>query len=147
MTKPAVASSRERDRLPDVLELFRRFARMAELPAFLAEDMRLDIEENDHEYRVQAEMPGVRKEDIQVTVDGTLLAIRARAAAPARRDAKGHDGQRNIVNELRHGEFSGAVRLPREIEEKKVHARLENGILSLTCPKRASSRQTLVAIQ
>jgi HSP20 family protein len=145
MTKPA-ASSRERDHLPDVLELFRRFARMAELPAFLAEDMRLDIEENDREYRVKAEMPGVRKEDVQVTVDGTLLAIRARAAG-ARRDAKADDGMRNLVSELRHGEFSRAVRLSHEIEEKKVHAKLENGILSLTCPKRASGKQTLVAVQ
>jgi len=140
------ATTRARDRQPDILELFRRFARMAELPAFLAEDMRLDIEENEREYRVKAEMPGVRKEDIQVTVDGTLLAIRARADGP-RHDAKADDGQRNLVSELRHGEFSRAVRLSHEIEEKKVHAKLENGILSLTCPKRASGKQTLVAIQ
>ena len=145
MTQHA-APSRDRDRLPDTLELFRRFARMADLPAFLAEDMRLDIEENDREYHVKAEMPGVRKEDIQVTVDGTLLAIRAHAPG-ARHDAKGGDGQRSLVSELRHGEFSRAVRLSHEIEEKKVHAKLENGILSLTCPKRASGKQTLVAIQ
>jgi HSP20 family protein len=145
MTQHA-AVRRDRDHLPDALELFRRFARMAELPAFLAEDMRLDIEENEREYRVKAEMPGVRKEDVQVTVDGTLLAIRARAGG-ARRDAKADDGRRSLVSELRHGEFSRAVRLSHEIEEKKVHARLEDGILSLTCPKRASGKQTLVAIQ
>jgi HSP20 family protein len=145
MTHPVVPT-RECDRLPDAAELFRRFARMAELPAFLAEDMRLDIEENDHEYRVKAEMPGVRKEDVQVTVDGTLLAIRARAEG-GKREGKADDGQRTLVNELRHGEFSRAVRLSHEIEEKKVHAKLENGILSLTCRKRASGKQTLVAIQ
>jgi len=145
MAQPVVPT-RERDRLPDVAELFRRFARMAELPAFLAEDLRLDIDENEREYRVKAEMPGVRKEDVQVTVDGTLLAIRAQAPG-ARREAKADDGQRSLISELRHGEFSRAVRLSHEIDEKKVHAKLENGILSLTCPKRASGKQTLVAIQ
>lgn len=145
MTQPVVPT-RERDRLPDVAELFRRFARMAELPAFLAEDLRLDIDENEREYRVKAEMPGVRKEDVQVTVDGTLLAIRAHAPG-VKREGKADDGQRSLVSELRHGEFSRAVRLSHEIDEKKVHAKLENGILSLTCPKRASGKQTLVAIQ
>src|SRR6202007_543015 len=99
-----------RNHRPPGLRLFPRFARMAELPAFLAEDMRLDIEENDREYRVKAEMPGVRKEDVQVTGDATLLAIRARADG-ARRDARSDYGQRNLVSELRHGEFSRAVRL------------------------------------
>lgn len=143
---PSVIAARERDRIPDVVDLFRRFARMAELPAFLAEEMRVDIEENEREYLVKAEIPGVRKEDVQVSVDGSVLTIHA-LMAEHKREGKAPDGHRTLVSELRHGNLSRAVHLPHEIEEKKVHARLENGILSLSCPKRSSGKQTLVAIQ
>jgi HSP20 family protein len=145
MTQSAV-HARERDRIPDVVELLRRFARMAELPAFLAEELRVDIEENEREFQVRAEIPGVRKEDVQVSVDGCVLTIHTRIVEP-RHDPKAQDGHRSLVAELRRGSLSRTVHLPHEIEEKKVHAKLENGILSLTCPKRVSGKQTLVAIQ
>ena len=142
---PSVTSARERDRIPDVVDVFRRFARMAELPAFLVEELRIDVEENEREFLVRAEVPGVRKEDVQVTVDGGVLTIRTHVAEP-RRD-KAQDGHRSLVSELRHGSLSRTVHLPHEIEEKKVHAKLENGVLGLTCPKRVSARQTVVSIQ
>jgi HSP20 family protein len=137
---------RERDRLPDIVELFRRFARLAEAPASSGEDLRVDLEESDKEFRVRAEIPGARKEELEVRVDGNTLTIAVRAGNGGH-PPKLHDGHRVLVSELPHGNRSRSLRLPHEIEEKKVHASFEDGVLRLTCPKRTSGRQNLVAIQ
>jgi HSP20 family protein len=147
MKQPAVVPMRERERVPDITEVFRRFVRLADLPSLIGEDLPIDVEENEKDYRVKVEIPGARKEDVQVRVDGHVLSIDVGAVEPPAQEAKSRPGHRVLINELHHGSRSRTVQLPQEIDEKRVHAAFDNGVLKLTCPKRASARQTLVAIQ
>jgi HSP20 family protein len=130
--------------LPD---LFRRFMRMADWPSpALPEEMRIDVSENDKEYVVKAEMPGARKEDIHVSVDGSYVSIGAEVREEKKETKKGN-GERALIHELRYGSMSRAFTLPHEVDEKGADARFENGILSLTLPKRGPTTSKTIAIK
>jgi len=60
-------------------EFFRRLARPMDLEASLPADIRLDVNENDKEYLISAEVPGAKKDDIRVEIDGNILTISTRA--------------------------------------------------------------------
>jgi HSP20 family protein len=67
-----------RDRLDDLFpEFFRRLARPLEFPEDAPASIRIDVTENDKDYQVRAEMPGAKKEDIRVTVDGNFVSVSA----------------------------------------------------------------------
>lgn len=103
--------------------------------------IRMDVEESDAAYLVQAEIPGVKKEDIQVEVEGNVVSISAELK-------RGQDDTSGTV--LRSERFYGAQRrsftLARKIDAAKVEAQYADGILSLVLPKLAgkSGRQVTV---
>lgn len=117
-------------------ELLRRFIHTADWAGVsVPETMRINVTENDKEYVVKAEMPGARKEDIHVTVDGNYVSICAELREEKKESKKGN-GERMLVHEMRYGTMSRAFSLPREIDQKGVEAKFQNGILALTLPKR-----------
>lgn len=120
-------------------EMFRRFGR----PSDTAPDIRLDITEHDTEYLVRAEIPGARKEDINVTVDGNFVSI----VAEVRKEKEEKSGGRVLMKETSVGRATRGFTLAHEIDSKAVRARLDNGLLSLTLPKRESDSGHKVAIQ
>lgn len=109
------------------------------LPA--ASQIRIDVNENDKEFVVQAEMPGVPKEDIHVSIDGNTVTLQA--------EVKQHDkqteGERVLRSERYFGAVSRSFQLPADIDEAAAKAKYENGVLLLTLPKKISrSPQKLV---
>lgn len=128
------------DLLPD---LFRRAVR----PMALAEEgpgeIRIDVAEHDKDYQVRAEMPGVKKEDIRVTVDGNYVSI----SAEARKEKEEKSGGRVLLKETYFGSASRGFSLAHEIDEKGVIAKLEEGVLKLTLPKSQGSAAREVTIQ
>ena len=113
-----------------------------------APQMRLDVREQDNQYTVTAELPGVRKEDIDVRIDGRLVNLsaevkREESAAPA---AANGDGMRTLRSERSYGFVSRSFSLADEIDESKAQARYEDGLLQLTLPKRASSETRRVTV-
>jgi HSP20 family protein len=94
--------------------------------------MRVDVTEGDEAFQIHADIPGVSKEDIQVTLEGDVLSISAerapRPATPA--------GIRVLCNERRTGRIGRAFRLGTEVDMDRAQARYENGVLELTLPKR-----------
>lgn len=101
-----------------------------------AQKIRLDVKEKDDAYVVDAEIPGVDKEDIQVSIDGAVVSLRA--------EIKQHDEQKDGDKVLRSERFYGAIernfQLPLEVDAEKSSARYENGILMLQLPKKQNSQ-------
>ena len=132
------------ERLDDLFpDLFRRLSRPLQMPADAPGEIRLDITENDKDYQVRAEIPGAKKEDIRVTVDGNFVSI----AAEVRKEKEEKSGGRVLVKETYIGSASRGFSLAHEIDDKAVVAKLDNGVLKLTLPKREGSGPRTIAIQ
>ena len=123
-------------------EFFRRLSRpvaLAEGPA----EIRIDVTENDKDYQVRAEIPGAKKEDIRVNVDGNFVSIKAEV----KREKEEKSGGRVLVRESYYGSASRGFSLAHEIDAKAVVAKLEDGVLKLTLPKREGAGARAIAIQ
>lgn len=134
------------ERLDDLFpEMFRRLARPMQLSGDLASDMRVDVSENDKEYLVTAEIPGAKKDDIRVVVDGNYVSISAEIKKDIE-DKHGENG-RVLVKETYRGSMQRGFTLASDIDDKNVVAKLEDGVLRLTLPKSAGTASRLIPIQ
>ena len=132
------------DRLDDLFpELFRRFSRPVALSEAAPADIRIDVTENDKDYQVRAEIPGAKKEDIRVTIDGNFVSI----SAEVRKEKEEKAAGRLLVKETYHGSASRGFSLAHEIDSKGVVAKLDDGVLKLTLPKREGAAARSIAIQ
>ena len=98
----------------------------------------LDVVETDDEFRVQAALPGLKPEDVQITLHGDTLTIRGETSTT---EAK--SGETWHLRERRHGTFARTLTLATPIDPDRADARFEHGVLTLTLPKseRAKPRQ------
>jgi len=126
-------------------EFFRRLARPMDLEASLPADIRLDVNENDKEYLISAEVPGAKKDDIRVEIDGNLVTI----STQMRKDVenKSADGTRTLMRETWRGQSSRTISLAQDVDDKATIAKLEDGVLRLTLPKRAGTASRQIQIQ
>jgi HSP20 family protein len=134
------------ERLDDMFpEFFPRWSRPMQLDANLPKDIRIDVSENEKEYLVSAEVPGARKDDIRVVVDGNYVSI----TADIKKDFedKHAEGGRMLVKETYRGSVSRGFTLAHEVDDKGAVAKFDNGILRLTLPKRTGSSSKLLNIQ
>jgi HSP20 family protein len=91
---------------------------------------RMDVSEDDQAFRIVAEMPGARPEDVEVTVDDDLLTVRAE------RTLERETNRRNYhLVERSTGVFQRSMRLPVAVDPGKVQASFDNGVLTVTIPK------------
>jgi HSP20 family protein len=102
----------------------------------------VDVVRNDDTYTVMAEMPGVGKEDIHVSVDGNLVTI----SGEVRKGKDEKKGKDVIHSERYYGQISRSFTLPHEIDEAKVAAKYADGVLDLTLPLKARSAGRKIAI-
>lgn len=132
------------ERLDDLFpEFFRRFARPLALSDDSPGDIRIDITENDKDYQVRAEIPGAKKDDIRVTVDGNFVSI----AAEVRKEKEEKSGGRVLLKETYYGSASRGFSLAHEVDAKAVVAKLEDGVLKLTLPKTLGAGARSIAIE
>lgn len=96
--------------------------------------LRVDISEQDNEYRVHADLPGVRKEDINVAINGDQVTISAESRRE--KDIK-DDGGRVLRSERHYGKLYRAFALGDEIDEARAEAKYSDGVLELNLPKKA----------
>jgi HSP20 family protein len=105
--------------------------------------IKIDVKENEAAYTVHAEVPGVAKEDIQVAIDGNLVSLRAEVVQK--------DEQTKDDKLLRSERFYGAVersfQLPMEIDSTQAKARYDNGVLTLTLPKKQGMQTQRLTIE
>jgi HSP20 family protein len=104
---------------------------------------RVDVAENDSGYRVHAEIPGVKKEDINISIDGEHVAI----SAEVKREKDVKDGERLVRAERYHGKVYRAFTLDQPVDEAAAQARYENGVLEVTLPKKAAVAAKRITVQ
>ncbi len=104
---------------------------------------RADITENEKAYTVHAELPGVKKEDIHVSIDGDQVSI----TAEVRREKDVKDGDRVLRTERYTGKFHRAFALGSPLDEAAASARYVDGVLELTLPKKAAAAAKRLTIQ
>ena len=95
--------------------------------------IRFDVRESAEAYTVNAELPGVKKEDIHVEVEGNEVTI----SAETRRDAEQKDGAKWLRTERFYGKSARRFALPQDLDQSKVAAKFIDGVLELTLPKKA----------
>jgi HSP20 family protein len=96
--------------------------------------IKVDVKETGDAYTVQAEIPGVPKEDIQVAVDGNVVSLRAEIK---QQDSTGQD-EKTLRSERYFGAVSRSFQLASDIDQSQAKAKYDNGVLTLTLPKKAA---------
>ena len=94
--------------------------------------IKIDMTETDRDYIVRAQIPGVKKEDVKILVDGDLVSI----SAEVKQEKGKKEGERVICRECYQGTSYRSFTLDRNVDEAKAQAKCENGILELILPKR-----------
>lgn len=104
---------------------------------------RLDVRESDQAFEVKAELPGVKKDDVKVTIERQRVTIEGES----KREQEQREGENLLYSERRSTSFMRSFVLPVEVDEANAQARIEDGVLSLTLPKKQGSAATRVSIQ
>jgi HSP20 family protein len=104
---------------------------------------RLDMTESDQAYEVQAEMPGVEKEDLKVAIDHQRVTIEGEC----RKANERREGENVVYSERSARKFMRSFTLPSEVDDAAAQAKLENGVLHLTLPKKQGSAARRLDIQ
>lgn len=105
--------------------------------------IKLDIKENGDVFKVRADIPGAKKEDIQVTVDGSVVTLRAEV----KKEKEEKKDDKVLCSERYEGVVSRSFQLPVEIDMAKVVAAYKDGVLELSLPKKAGMTSRQIAIQ
>jgi HSP20 family protein len=106
-------------------------------------DIKLDVVENDDAFKVQADLPGVKKEDINVRIDGNRVHI----DAEARREKDVKEKGKVVRSERYYGTVSRVFTLSQDVDDARAVAKYENGVLTLDLPKKAGAAAKKLAIQ
>ncbi|WP_427914947.1 Hsp20/alpha crystallin family protein [Ramlibacter sp. MMS24-I3-19] len=106
--------------------------------------MRIDVSENDKAYTVKADIPGVKKDDISVRVEGNMVSIEAEARDE--KESKGN-GDKVLRTERHYGSISRSFSLAQDVDAAKVQAKYADGVLTLDLPKAAPADSRRIAIQ
>jgi len=123
-------------------ELIRGFFRPVRVEKSAA-PIKVDVVETDSAYVVKAELPGVNKDEIQVSIEGDLVTI----GAEVKRESETKDGERVLRAERYSGSVYRAFTLPVDIDEAASTAKYENGVLELTLTKKPATAGRKLTIQ
>ena len=97
--------------------------------------MKLDVKEDEKSYTVRADVPGVKKEDIHVDIDGAHVTLRAES----RQEKEEKKGEKVIHSERSYGMVSRSFLLPGEVDSQAAKAEYKDGVLNLMLPKKANA--------
>ena len=107
-------------------------------------EMRLDVSEKEHAYVVKADIPGVKKEDINVRIDGNMVQIDAEVKRE--KETKGN-GDRTLCSERYYGNVSRTFSLADDVDEGKAEAKYADGVLTLALPKKTAEASKKLTVQ
>jgi HSP20 family protein len=102
----------------------------------------LDVAENDDAFIVNASVPGLKPEDIDITISDNVLTIKGEYKAD-----ETIDEEKYHIRERRFGSFGRSISLPSSVEADKVEAKYEDGVLTLTVPKAEEVKPRRIAIK
>jgi len=123
-------------------DFFRNMLRPTRLDLETEPEIRLDLKETEKAYTVHAEIPGVKKEDIDVSIDGNLITIRAEV----KRETE-EKGETMLRSERYYGAMTRSFTLASDVDEKAAVAKYSDGVLELTLPKKPGSASRRLQVQ
>jgi HSP20 family protein len=104
---------------------------------------KIDILDHDNEIEVQAALPGIKKEDLDVTINNQTITIRTSTKEEKKEEEKGKYFRREITR----GEFQRTVSLPDNVDDANAKASFKDGILTVTIPKTEKSKRKTIEIK
>jgi HSP20 family protein len=104
---------------------------------------KLDVAEKNGAYLVTAELPGVKKEDIHVAINGAEVTLEAEV----KREKEASKDERTLHSERVYGKVVRSFTLPQEVDDSKAEAKFKDGVLELTLPKKAEAQRRQITIQ
>lgn len=125
--------------LDDVLSGFFRPMRIDNQPEI---QIKMDVRENDKGFAIHAEIPGVKKEDIRVTIDGNQVSI----SADVKQEKEIRDGEKLLRSERHYGKITRSFLLGSDIDDSHSEAKYNEGVLELMLPKKAVTSSKTLAI-
>jgi HSP20 family protein len=129
------------DALDDLFRgFFMRPVRFEEQPEIR---IRMDVSEDANAYKVLAEIPGVKKEDIHVSIDGNQVSI----SAEVKNEKEVKEGERLLRSERYFGSAARSFSLAQDVDESAAQARYADGVLELTLPKKTVAASKRLVIQ
>ena len=131
--------------LNDPMEtMFRRFLAPIRMERNLDElDIRVDVVEQDGHFKVRADLPGMKKEDINVRIDGNIVQIDAETKQDKEFKA---EGGKVLRSERYYGAVSRSFALAQDVDESKAVAKYEDGVLMLDLPKKTTTASKRLSI-
>lgn len=108
-----------------------------------APQMRVNVKEDDTTYLVNAELPGVAKDDIHVNIDGPVLSI----SAERKQEKEVKEGEKVLRTERYFGKVSRSFQLGQEVDEARATAKFKDGVLELRLPKKAATPARRLTIE
>ena len=104
--------------------------------------MKIDVTKADDTYTVKADIPGVKKDDIQVSVDGNEVTI----SGEIKKETEEKKGEEVLRSERYYGRISRSFTLPHDVDETKVVAKYADGVLKLTLPMKGKSASRKITV-
>jgi HSP20 family protein len=105
--------------------------------------VKVDVAEQNGAYKVTAELPGVKKDDIHVSIDGPQVTLEAEV----KQEKEAKQDERVLHAERVFGKVTRSFTLPQDVDEAKVEAKFRDGVLELTLPKKAAAQRKQITIQ
>ena len=126
-------------------DFFRGFPRMGMMEEMFegAGMPRIDMQETEGAYRIDAELPGIDEKDIDISVKGNSLTIRAERREEKKEEREGQ----TLFQECRYGTFERTLPLPMEVEVDQISATYRNGVLHLEMPKSEKAKEKVKKIE
>jgi HSP20 family protein len=124
-------------------DLFREFSVAPSLRGFEPEPrIRMDVQETDDAFMVTADLPGVKKEDIKIAVEGNRVSISAES-----RQEKEEKSANMVRSERYYGQQHRSFTLPQEVDDTKASANYKDGVLTLSLPKKEGTSSKQITVQ
>lgn len=123
-------------------DVFKGFFRPVRAEGQQPVQIKMDVKEDDKGYAVHAEIPGVKKEDIHVTIDGNQVSIRAEV----KQEKEVKEGEKLLHSERYYGTITRTFALSSDIDESASQAKYHDGVLELVLPKKATSTSKKLTI-
>ena len=141
MSRESRALSSRLDRLfDDGFERF--FGALAPVEGAATRSPALDVTESEREYSVKLDMPGVAKEDVKVSIDGRHVSVEAHSEHKEEKK----EGDRVVWRERSMSSYARSFSLPTEVDRVESGAKFENGVLTLTLPKRGTPKTAQIKV-
>jgi HSP20 family protein len=140
---PTLGDIARYDPFANIDDLFRSFGMRPLSTEGEAPTIKVDITEDDKSYKVRAEIPGVKKEDVKVQVEGNRVTI----SCETKQEKEEKEGERTIAREIYQGSSYRSFNMASEVDETKAEAKYENGMLELTLPKKEGTSARRIEVK